>query len=83
MALRERPPEVGVSPKQVGTWALGEEIFECGRIKAGGICAIGRFLGTISASALQIKIHLCAVDLDMSEQGAETQVLGKYCRSVS
>jgi hypothetical protein len=51
---------------------------ECGRIKAAGICAIGRFLGAISASALQIEIHLCAIDLDMSEQGAlETHVIGE------
>ena len=81
--LENARPRSGFAPKQVGTWAPGEGIFECGRIKAEGICAIGRFLGTISASALQIEIHLCAVDLDMSEQGAETQVLGKYCRSVS
>jgi hypothetical protein len=41
-----------------------------GRIKAGGICAIGRFWAQF--------LHL-----DMSELGAETQVLEKYCRSVS
>src|SRR5271154_726467 len=41
-----------------------------GRIKAGAISAIGRFWAQF--------LHL-----DVSEQGAETQVLGKYCRSVS
>jgi hypothetical protein len=41
-----------------------------GRIKAGGISVIARFAAQF--------LHL-----DMSEQAAETQVLRKYCKSVS
>ena len=66
-------------PKQVGTWALGEGISECGRkwhdrrgrIKAEGICVIGRLWSQF------LRLYMLA------EQSAETQVLGKYCRSVS
>ena len=54
--LENTRPRSGFAPKQVGTWAPGEGIFECGRIKAGGICAISNWeiLGAISASGFWI-----------------------------
>ena len=62
---------LGTEAVEKGYLSVVESDDKRGRIKAGGICdIIGRFWAQV--------LHL-----DMSEQGAETQVLGKYCRGVS